>query len=131
VKTYDVAKVSPVLPSSMAWALAYVRMVLKDKPNAQGLFPPNGFEDEEIKAQLELDSRVISTTTFYPAHLTAANLLSGDPERVLSFALGGLSETRPNPLDLAASIRGRGSMIDRLITAAAAATVEPGVAVGY
>lgn len=115
-RTYDVAALSPLDPTDADWALATARRFLRDTPNETGAFHPRSFADAELEAQLELDSVTDDDDVrYYRAHVTAANLLRANPERVLAFSAGGYSESYADAEKLADAILAAGQGIDDLI----------------
>lgn len=120
-RTYDPQLLSAPDVASLAWARAWVRMTLRDTPNEAGAYPPNSLLDEEIDGALALTSVPGSgdpPATLYAPHVVAAQLVEGDPRRVLSFSVGGLSEALPDAKRVAAAIRKSGAGIEALIEAA-------------
>jgi hypothetical protein len=115
MKTYTAARLTDYMnvaqyeaasaQERLSWARNWVRFLLRDIPNEAGVFPANGLEDEEIDAVLAYAGITENAITYYLPHVTAANLLESDPARWLSLAVSGYSETRRNPVDLAAHIR--------------------------
>lgn len=120
-RTYDPSLLAAPSVSSLAWARAWVRATLRDTPNEAGAYPPDSLLDEEIDGALVLASVQDSgdpPAALYAPHVAAAQLVEGDPRRVLSFAVGGLSESLPDAKQVAAAIRKSGAGIEALIEAA-------------
>lgn len=117
-RTYNLASLSPVDPTKLVWAVAWVRAALRDTPNDAGVFPAGGFHDEELQAALDLDSVVDGEDRYYRPHVTAAGLVSGDPTRVLAFSGGSYSERYEDGAALRRAILKRGAAIDDLIAEA-------------
>ncbi|MCK9513758.1 MAG: hypothetical protein M0R28_21385 [Pigmentiphaga sp.] len=120
-RTYDPSQLASPDVASLAWARAWVRMTLRDTPNEAGAYPPNSLLDEEIDGALALNSVMDASdppVALYAPHVVAAQLVEGDPRRVLSFSVGGLSEALPDAKTVAAAIRKSGVGIEALITAA-------------
>ncbi len=125
MRTYDTAALSPLDPTSTAWALATCRRFLRDVPNDLGAYTPRSYQDAELQAQLELDAATHAGATFYRPHVSAAFLLRTDPERVQSFSGGGYSEQYPDPDRAADRMLKGGRSIDDLINDLAGAPVVP------
>ncbi len=120
-RTYDPQLLTAPDVASLAWARAWVRMTLRDAPNEAGAYPPNSLLDEEIDGALTLNCVTGDgdpPPVLYAPHVAAAQLVEGDPRRVLSFAVGGLSEALPDAKQIAAAIRKNGAGIEALIIAA-------------
>ncbi len=120
-RTYDPSFLAAPSVSSLAWARAWVRAALRDTPNEAGAYPPDSLLDEEIDGALQLagvQGAGDPPAVLYAPHVVAAQLVEGDPRRVLSFAVGGLSETLPDAKQVAAAIRKSGTGIEALIEAA-------------
>lgn len=120
-RTYDPALLATPSVSSLTWARTWVRATLRDTPNEAGTYPPGSFLDEEIEGALALatiQGAGDPPAALYVPHVVAAQLVEGDPRRVLSFAVAGLSETLPDAKQVAAAIRKAGVGIEALIEAA-------------
>lgn len=120
-RTYDAALLSAPNVASLAWARTWVRATLRDTPNEASTYPAGSFLDEEIEGALALAAVPGAgdpPTKLYVPHVVAAQLVEGDPRRVLSFAIGGLSESLPDAKQVAAAIRKSGAGIEGLIEAA-------------
>jgi len=122
-RTYDTAALSPIAPTSDAWALATARRFLRDTPNETGAFSPRSFLDAELVAQLETDAITYAGSVYYRPHVTASALLRSDWERVRSFSGGGYSETYGDPDKAARAILAAGEGIDAAINAEAGAVI--------
>lgn len=120
-RTYSLVHLALNTPSSSDWALAYVRFALRDKPNDASTYPAGSLEDEEINAALDarkLTDTVASGgdgTSYYPAHLVAAELLEANPEFVERFSVSGYSEQTRTADSIARGIRRAGAWIDASI----------------
>lgn len=117
-RTYDLTDLATPDVTSKTWARAWVRATLRDTPNEHDTYPDGSLNDEEIDSQLALNAVTNDDdTVLYAPHVTAAALVESDPRRVLSFSVGGLSESLPDAGKVAAAIRRSGAGIDALITA--------------
>lgn len=114
-RTYTPAALAAPDVKSLVWARTWVRATLRDTPNEHGAYPAGSYLDAEIEGQLALLS-VLGTDSvrLYAPHVVAASMLETDPRRVLSFSVGGLSETLPDAKTAADAIRRNGA-IDALI----------------
>ncbi len=120
-RTYNASLLAAPSVSSLAWARTWVRATLRDTPNDAGAYPAGSFLDEEIDGALVLASVPDASdppVALYAPHVVAAAFVEGDPRRVLSFAVGGLSESLPDAKSVAAAIRKSGAGIEALIEAA-------------
>lgn len=120
-QTYDPSLLGEPDVTSLAWARTWVRATLRDTPNETGAYPPDSFLDEEIDGALALAAvkgEGEPPVKLFAPHVVAAQLVESDPRRVLSFAVGGLSETLPDAKAVAAAIRKNGAGIEELIMAA-------------
>ena len=78
-QTYSASNLAAVLPSNLAWARDMVRLLIRDKPNTNNVFPVGGLTNEEIEALLLIDSMKDSITLggddtiYYLPHATAAS----------------------------------------------------------
>jgi hypothetical protein len=119
-RTYDLTDFALNDPTDSGWALAYVRFALRDKPNDESAYPINSLQDEEITAILAGDAlvndSVTPNVTYYPAHRTAAKILAGNPEYLVRWSTGGVSEELRDPKVVARDIIQAGRWIDALIT---------------
>jgi hypothetical protein len=129
-RTYDVTDLALNDPTSADWALAYVRFVLRDKPNDADAYPIGSLLDAEINAALEgqalEDDDDGSATTYYPAHRVAARLLSANPEFVQRWSAAGVSQEFRNAKDLARDIITAGSWVDVTISTLTDGRLAPG-----
>lgn len=129
-RTYDVTDLALNDPTSLAWAVAYVRFALRDKPNESSAYPLGSLQDEEIEAALaggaladEIDG---STETYYPAHRVAARLLASNPEFVQRWSAAGVSQEFRAAKDVARDIVTAGAWIDASISDLTDGRVAPG-----
>lgn len=120
-RTYSTADLALNDPSDADFALAYVRFALRDKPNDASTYPAASLDDEEINAALEAGKITDAIadggdgTSYYRPHLTAAELLQGNPEFVERFSAGGYSEQARSAGAIARGIRRQGRWIDASI----------------
>ena len=120
--TYTIANLAyPADPDGPAWALAWVRFLLRDKPNEASAFPPGSLDDDELTANLNAD-RVQDTTAgggddtyYYRPHVTAARLIVSNPMWLSRWAAAGVSEEYRSAEDVARAIRTNNAWIDDLI----------------
>lgn len=120
-RTYDPSLLGTPNVTSLAWARTWVRATLRDTPNEAGAYPPGSLLDEEIEGALALAAIPGDgdpPAKLFAPHVVAAQLVESDPRRVLSFAVGGLSETLPDAKTVAAAIRKNGAGIEDLIEGA-------------
>jgi hypothetical protein len=130
-QTYDPAALMPVSLTLLAWARNQVRLLLRDKPNAHGVWAPNSLDDSEIEVSLEQNAVVVEGVTYYRPHETAAQLLESDPERVLSYSGTGWGENYRDPAAVAVSIRASGRRFDALIPTPAGVTQSVGPKINH
>lgn len=120
-QTYSTDNLALNDPTSAAWALAYVRFALRDKPNSDSAWPAGSLTDEEINALLEATKIQDSTTYggddayYYVPHQVAADLLVSNPEWVTRWSMGGVSEDRPTPERIARGVLQAGRWINTSI----------------
>jgi hypothetical protein len=125
-RTYDPAKLAPVNLTSDVWALTYLRLALRDKPNELGAWPVRGYSDEELLVKLELSAVATSDAKLYAPHRVAANIVLSNPEYIKSYSGGGFGETYRSAEEIAAGIIAEGAPLERLLPDAAGNTVELG-----
>jgi len=104
-RTYDPANLAGADATSRTWAAAWVRFLIRDIPNTNGAWPPGGYDDAEIEANLEQTAVKYDGSTYYLPHEAAIMLLQADPERVTSWRVPGLGEQYVNVGDVVAAIR--------------------------
>jgi hypothetical protein len=114
-RSYDVSVFTPPDPTSVPWAIASTRRFLRDTPNDADAYSPRSFGDVELTAQLALDTVTSDGVTYYRPHVSAANLVRSDPERVLSFSASSYSEAYRDAESIARGILQAGAGIDALI----------------
>jgi len=117
-QTYSLIKLALNDATDADWALAYVRFALRDKPNENSAYPTGSLDDAEISAALEADKVQDTTanggdgTYYYRPHRVAARLLTGNPNWVSRWSVGGYSEQGPSMDAAARGIRSQGRWID-------------------
>lgn len=118
-RTYNLTHLALNDPTSAAWALAYVRFALRDKPNEAAAYPIDSLSDEEINAafaaQALVDDGVTPSVSYYPAHRVAAGLIEGNPTWVQRWSSAGVSEALRDAGETAKAIVKAGRWIDRAI----------------
>lgn len=127
--TYTIANLDPADPDGVAWALAWARFLLRDKPNEGSAFPPGSLDDDEITANLNAD-RVQDTTAgggdgtlYFRPHVTAARLIVSNPNWLSRWAAAGVSEEYRDAEGVARAIRTQNQWIDDLIDTATSGRV--------
>lgn len=129
-RTYDTTDLALNDPTSLDWALAYVRFALRDKPNESSAYPLGSLQDEEIEAALAAaalsDTVDSSTEVYYPAHRIAANLLASNPEFVQRWSAAGVSQEFRSSKDIARDIITAGKWIDASIADSTDGRLAPG-----
>lgn len=120
-RTYDQVDLALKDPSDLNWALAYTRLLIRDKPNEAGVWPEDSLEDEEIRVALAMkqaQDKVANggdDTIYYFPHRVAAQLITDNPRWIIRFAVAGYSETYQDPSAVAQSILRNGRDIVDLI----------------
>jgi hypothetical protein len=106
-------------PTSASWAVAYVRLALRDKPNDASAYPLGSLQDEELLALLAgaavIDTSVTPNVTYYPAHRVAASILTSNPEFVQRWSAAGVSEEYRDVKAVARDIISAGKWIETTI----------------
>ncbi len=108
-RTYDQVALSTRTITSLAWARAYARFLIRDTPNEVGAYPQNSLTDIELDQQLTSFSVIDRVTgggddtVYYRPHVVATHVLTADPTRLMAFSVSGYAETAP---DLAIVTRG-------------------------
>jgi len=119
--TYTIANLDPTDLDGAAWALAWVRFLLRDKPNEGSTFPPGSLDDDELTANLNAD-RIQDTTAgggddtyYFRPHLTASRLIVSNPTWISRWSSGGVSEEMRDASEVATAIRKANTWIDDAI----------------
>jgi hypothetical protein len=129
-RTYPSVYMSPAAPTTIRWAVAWVRFFLRDKPNEALAFPPGSLDDAELSANLTADALVDAVadggddSVYYRPHVTAARLISSNPTWINRWSGGATSEEYRDALEVATSIRKGNSWIDTAINAATGGRVD-------
>ncbi len=115
--SYDPSSLTINDPTSIAWALAWVRRLTNDR--AEPLTRTN----EEIAGDLQGAAfHVLNgddpTLTYYRPHATAATLIRSDPHAVTQESIDNAQATYRNPAAVAASILLDYAWMDDLIETA-------------
>jgi hypothetical protein len=114
---YDEANLTPADTTSLAWALAWTRFLLRDTSSEEM------FSDTELEAVLTSTSFVDETTSpstrHYRPHVAAGDLIESDPDRAVSESTLGASIESREPSSIARSVRRTGRWIDDTIEAEA------------
>lgn len=120
-RTYTQGDLDPIDLDGAAWALAWVRFFLRDKPNEATTYPPGSLEDAELEANLNAD-RLQDTiasggddTYYFRPHITAARLIVINPAWIRRWAAAGVSEEYRDAEELARAIRTQNTWIDDAI----------------
>ena len=92
------------------FALAYVRFLLEDKPDAASNYPSQSLQDEEINVFLE-GTRVQDKaseggddTYYYFPHRAAARIIRSRPSYADSYGFSGYRQTNRNASEIANAI---------------------------
>ena len=121
---YDPSALSPISVTDASWALATLRMILRDTTT------PERFTDSELSAVLELHTYTAENTSgvetnYYRPHVVAAALIRTDPDRAISDSIDNASQTRQAPGVIAAGILRDYGRIDDLIETATGTRPAP------
>ena len=114
-RTYDPSLLLPINPSDLACARTWVRLWLRNNPDAQGKYPEHDLQDSEYEAALTLDAVTDGVVWYYRPALTAARLYEGDPLLLKSEGAEGWSNSRRDTAEIVAAWLGQGAAFDRLI----------------
>lgn len=105
----------PIDPKSKNNARTWVRLFLKDKPDAEGNYPDRNLSDLEIEGFLEGASVTDGTTVYYRPHVAAANILVGEPERIRELRYDDFYKTLRRPEEVVKGWYDAGRAFDLLI----------------
>ena len=108
---YDSTRLRPHDPTSLEWAVAWTRFLLRDTSTTPL------FNDTELVALLDATAFVVAGVPYYRPQVTTAHLIAGDPDRALSESLLGVNITTRDPTSVARSIRALHRWIDDEIEA--------------
>lgn len=130
-RTYDESVLTRMDPQDITWARTWVRNLLRDKPivgktglpaqlnqpvtNSTPGWDEGSLTDEAINAALRLRAVGPDSDLYYRPHVTAADLLRGNPNILVKRVVDGSSEQRRDPNDVAISWIEQGRGIDAMI----------------
>lgn len=103
-KTFDDSKLIEADSTSQDWALAWFRVITRDKPT-NGVYPIYSLTDSEIIGYLNITASYLGSEKHYLPFEAVAVKIETDPTYALSISWEGFSETRRNPLEIAQSLR--------------------------
>lgn len=114
---YDASDLEWISPTWKKWALAWLRLFLRDTDASTELF-----SDDELNAVLTATSQDLPVgaaaadqTTYYRPHQAAADLIRNDPDRKMQERLLSWSATYRSPDEIARGIIAAGAFIDAAI----------------
>lgn len=96
--TYEKSDLNLADAASADWALAWVRLLTRDVPNAANAYPSYSLDDDELLAHLSLYKVTdeSSSDIYYLPHKCAVALLRANPLWIERYSVGGYSEQRPD-----------------------------------
>lgn len=137
-RTYSPTNLALNDPTSLAWALAYARFTLRDKPlQADDIIWPDGsLTNEELEAAITADAITDTVagggddTVYYVPHRTAANLIRANPELLQRWSVDGYASERRAIPSITRGILQAGAWIDASIRSSTVSRVGAGASLG-
>lgn len=103
---YDESALNPIDPTSLTWAVAFLRMLLRDTQE------PLEHADAELSATLALQAFQVGGTAYYRPHMTAAAMVRSDPERAIIERVDNVSVHKQDPAVIASQLEKAWASID-------------------